>query len=170
MARPRAASRRIEPSDTPAKARPSHSPRRSRASTASRLFCACAHDEHAFAGGLQLAVGERSQYIGGPRVALGDERAEGLYPLVAFAEGELFNGSAVQRRSRRRNEKGEDATERPRPLACPHFLTAIRAGSSTFLSLPGMNGLHGCAFTGPLVFHTTLNWPSAFTSPMNTAL
>src|SRR3954470_2451254 len=33
-----------------------------------------------------------------------------------------------------------------------------------------MNGLHGCAFTGPGVFHTTLNWPSAFTSPMNTGL
>ncbi len=33
-----------------------------------------------------------------------------------------------------------------------------------------MNGLHGWALTGPLVFHTTLNWPSAFTSPMNTAL
>ena len=26
------------------------------------------------------------------------------------------------------------------------------------------------AFTGPLVFQTTLNWPSALTSPMNTAL
>src|SRR6185436_2875229 len=44
------------------------------------------------------------------------------------------------------------------------------SGSSFFLSLPAMNGLHGCAFTGPGVFHTTLNWPSAFTSPMNTAL
>src|SRR6267378_2387485 len=201
MARPRAASRRIEPSDTPAKARPSHSPRRSLASTASRLFCAsarisasasaaasssrvlllglpdeprvrmaesrerlspalssidaaissssertsasvsasstrltsgsidasappasaraaqavvrddvvalsrqrrdllarrsierlaCAYDEHAFAGGLQLAAGERGQYFGGPRVALGDQRADGLYPLVALAEGELL--------------------------------------------------------------------------------
>src|SRR5213075_2762918 len=49
------------------------------------------------------------------------------------------------------------------------FCSAISAGSSFFLSLPVMNGLHGCALTGPLVFHTTLNWPSAFTSPMNTA-
>src|SRR5258705_13496470 len=51
-----------------------------------------------------------------------------------------------------------------------YFFSAIRAGSSFFLSLPGMNGLHGWALIGPLVFHTTLNWPSAFTSPMNTAL
>src|SRR5207249_9633951 len=48
------------------------------------------------------------------------------------------------------------------------FLSAISAGSSFFLSLPAMNGLHGWALTGPLVFHTTLNWPSAFTSPMYT--
>src|SRR5437764_11389976 len=33
-----------------------------------------------------------------------------------------------------------------------------------------MNGLQGCALMGPGVFHTTLNWPSAFTSPMNTGL
>src|SRR5258706_11999646 len=33
-----------------------------------------------------------------------------------------------------------------------------------------MNGLHGCAFTGPGVFHTPLNRPSALISPMNTAL
>src|SRR6187399_707862 len=31
-----------------------------------------------------------------------------------------------------------------------------------------MNGLHGLACTGPGVFHTTLNWPSALTSPINT--
>ena len=36
--------------------------------------------------------------------------------------------------------------------------------------LPAMNGLHGCALTGPGVFHTTLNWPSALISPMNTGL
>ena len=33
-----------------------------------------------------------------------------------------------------------------------------------------MYGLHGLAFTGPGVFHTTLNWPSALISPMNTDL
>ena len=33
-----------------------------------------------------------------------------------------------------------------------------------------MYGLHGSALTGPGVFHTTLNWPSALTSPMNTGL
>jgi len=32
-----------------------------------------------------------------------------------------------------------------------------QAGVSFFLSLPGMNGLHGWARTGPLVFQTTLN-------------
>src|SRR2546423_11015218 len=47
-----------------------------------------------------------------------------------------------------------------------HFFS----GSSFFLSLPSMYGLHGFAFTGAGVFHTTLNWPSAFTSPMNTGL
>lgn len=47
-----------------------------------------------------------------------------------------------------------------------HFFS----GSSFFLSLPSMNGLQGCALIGPLVFQTTLNWPSAFTSPMNTGL
>jgi hypothetical protein len=31
------------------------------------------------------------------------------------------------------------------------------AGSSGFLSLPSMYGLHGLAFTGPGVFQTTLN-------------
>src|SRR5574343_1799473 len=46
----------------------------------------------------------------------------------------------------------------------------LPSGSSFFLSLPGMYGLHGAALTGPGVFHTTLNWPSAFTSPMNTGL
>src|SRR5207248_910658 len=35
----------------------------------------------------------------------------------------------------------------------PHFFS----GSSFFTSLPAMNGLHGCALIGPLVFHTTLN-------------
>ena len=50
------------------------------------------------------------------------------------------------------------------------FFSAIRAGSSFFFSLPSMKGLQGCALTGPLVFQTTLNWPSAFTSPMNTGL
>ena len=48
----------------------------------------------------------------------------------------------------------------------PYFF----AGSSGFLSLPSMYGLHGLARTGPGVFHTTLNWPSALTSPMNTGL
>src|SRR5205823_672832 len=33
------------------------------------------------------------------------------------------------------------------------FLSAISAGSSFFLSLPGMYGLHGWALIGPLVFH-----------------
>src|SRR5512140_1010351 len=33
-----------------------------------------------------------------------------------------------------------------------------------------MNGLQGWALTGPGVFHTTLNWPSALTSPLNTDL
>src|SRR6188768_1828012 len=33
-----------------------------------------------------------------------------------------------------------------------------------------MYGLQGLALTGAGVFHTTLNWPSAFTSPMNTGL
>src|SRR5215510_6049719 len=33
-----------------------------------------------------------------------------------------------------------------------------------------MYGLQGLAFTGSLVFHTTLNWPSALISPMNTLL
>ena len=45
----------------------------------------------------------------------------------------------------------------------------LPSGSSFFLSLPAMKGDQGWALTGPLVFHTTLNWPSAFTSPMNTA-
>jgi len=31
------------------------------------------------------------------------------------------------------------------------------SGSSFFLSLPGMNGLHGLALIGPRVFQTTLN-------------
>src|SRR4029434_3206927 len=33
-----------------------------------------------------------------------------------------------------------------------------------------MSGLHALALTGPGVFHTTLNWPSALISPMNTLL
>lgn len=33
----------------------------------------------------------------------------------------------------------------------------LPAGSSDFLSLPGMNGLHGWAFIGPLVCQTTSN-------------
>ncbi len=44
------------------------------------------------------------------------------------------------------------------------------SGSSFFLSLPSMKGDQGLAFTGPGVFQTMLNWPSAFTSPMNTGL
>jgi hypothetical protein len=47
-----------------------------------------------------------------------------------------------------------------------HFFS----GSSFLPLFSGMNGLQGWAFTGPGVFHTTLNWPSAFTSPMNTGL
>ncbi len=44
------------------------------------------------------------------------------------------------------------------------------SGTSFFLSFPAMYGLHGLARTGPGVFQTTLNCPSAFTSPMNTGL
>src|SRR4051812_1466020 len=33
-----------------------------------------------------------------------------------------------------------------------------------------MYGDHGLALIGPGVFHTTLNWPSAFTSPISTGL
>src|SRR5690606_40611868 len=47
-----------------------------------------------------------------------------------------------------------------------HFFS----GSSFFLSLPSMNGLQGWALIGPLVFQTTLNWPSARTSPISTGL
>src|SRR6476659_10955715 len=46
----------------------------------------------------------------------------------------------------------------------------IASGPSFFFSLPGMNGLHGCARIGADVFQTTLNWPSAFTSPIITGL
>src|SRR5207249_1793753 len=43
---------------------------------------------------------------------------------------------------------------KPLALGRPcHFFS----GSSFFLSLPGMNGLHGLARIGPDVFHTTLN-------------
>src|SRR6185503_6360203 len=49
-------------------------------------------------------------------------------------------------------------------------MIVLPSGSPFFLSLPAMNGLHGSAFTGPLVFQTTLNWPFACTSPINTAL
>src|SRR6185312_14869892 len=48
--------------------------------------------------------------------------------------------------------------------------TDLPSGSSFFLSLPSMKGDQGLAFTGPGVFHTTLNWPSALISPMNTLL
>src|SRR4029078_9532578 len=44
------------------------------------------------------------------------------------------------------------------------------SGSSFFLSLPLFYWLHCLALTSAGVFHTTLNWPSAFTSPMNTGL
>ena len=49
-------------------------------------------------------------------------------------------------------------------------MIVLPSGSPFFLSLPAMNGLHGWALIGPLVFQTTLNWPFACTSPMNTAL
>jgi hypothetical protein len=48
---------------------------------------------------------------------------------------------------------GRDTAASP----APYFFSAISAGSSFFLSLPAMKGLHGCALTGPGVFHTTLN-------------
>jgi hypothetical protein len=44
-----------------------------------------------------------------------------------------------------------------RPGVAPYFLATTFAGSSGFLSLPSMYGLHGLALTGPGVFHTTLN-------------
>jgi len=43
------------------------------------------------------------------------------------------------------------------PLTGLGFRLYFLAGSSGFLSLPSMYGLHGLAFTGPGVFHTTLN-------------
>src|SRR6185369_4657551 len=42
------------------------------------------------------------------------------------------------------------------------------SGSSFFFSLPSMYWLQGCARIGPLVFQTTLNCPSFWTSPMKT--
>ena len=49
-------------------------------------------------------------------------------------------------------------------------LPLLLFGSSFLPLFSGMKGLQGSAFTGPLVFHTTLNWPSALISPMNTGL
>ena len=43
------------------------------------------------------------------------------------------------------------------PVTGLGFRLYFLAGSSGFLALPSMNGLHGLAFTGPGVFHTTLN-------------
>ena len=43
------------------------------------------------------------------------------------------------------------------PVTGLGFRLYFLAGSSGFLSLPSMYGLHGLAFTGPGVFHTTLN-------------
>ena len=48
--------------------------------------------------------------------------------------------------------RGNDALVRERQS--PDYLLS---GTSFFLSLPAMYGLHGAARTGPLVFHTTLN-------------
>ena len=41
---------------------------------------------------------------------------------------------------------------------------------SGFFSLPGMNGLQGCARSGSGVFQTTSNWPSSWISPIITGL
>ena len=50
------------------------------------------------------------------------------------------------------NQKGADLASAP----IEPYLPAT-TGSSVFLSLPAMYGLHGLARTGPAVFHTTLN-------------
>ena len=56
-------------------------------------------------------------------------------------------------------------TEAPLARSLGHFFS----GASFFFSLPAMNGLQGLACTRPLgSFHTTLNWPLAWISPMNT--
>jgi len=56
-------------------------------------------------------------------------------------------------------------TSAPLARSFGHFFS----GASFFLSLPAMNGLHGLACTRPLgSFHTTLNCPLAWISPMNT--
>ena len=50
------------------------------------------------------------------------------------------------------------------------FRREVVTTAEGFFSLPGMYGLHGCARIGEGVFHTTLNCPSAFTSPIITGL
>src|SRR5258708_22747476 len=67
-----------------------------------------------------------------------------------------------------RAEAGDHGPPPPLCLgaACDYFFSG-----SSFLPLSsGMYGLHGVALIGPGVFHTTLNWPFACTSPMNTGL
>ena len=144
-------------------------------------------DQNPFACGDKLAVGKCLQDDGCFVVAYSDKLRDGFNLLVAFAERELLDRARILRKHAAKTPAKESlltvfscekGPPKQPPLSLQHFycfadyfvMIVLPSGTSGFLSLPGMYGLHGCALTGPFVFHTTLNWPLPWTSPMNTAL
>ena len=86
-------------------------------------------------------------------------------------------GATKSARANARRRRGWNMDFRERRSGRPPFqgkapapVLQDQTGVSGFFSLPAMNGLHGWARMGPLVRHTTLNCPSARTSPMSTGL
>ena len=103
-------------------------------------------------------MGQRAVAVVGPARTRPERRASAAKAIAADG---LRTPPADQHRER------EAARERERGHVGHRGYAVTLSGLPW---LPSMNGLHGFARTGPFVFHTTLNWPSPFTSPMNTGL
>ena len=131
-------------------------------------------------------IRQRAQDVGDARLLGRGELADGLDAHVRILVGERQHAGGVERSPGRRDEERQGEREEAKRLEhgiperrsgrppfqgkAPAPVLQDQTGESGFFSLPAMNGLHGWARMGPLVRHTTLNCPSARTSPMSTGL
>ena len=103
--------------------------------------------------------------------AIREQRARRPHPVPIADELPRRLTCTLQKNRRSRSGRGipcEPLRRRSRAGGLHHLVASLLFRLVLLLSLPAMNGLHGWARTRPLVFHTTLNWPLAWISPMST--
>ena len=129
---------------------------------------------------LAPAVGERLQQRRRARVPEPPSSATAAILLVAVAEREPARTVAADRAphappdANSASDASRPHVERAAPARSRHLARAPPSSPSgrlvLLLVVAGDERAPRLRLDRPVVFHTTLNWPSAFTSPMNTGL